>query len=314
MLPQLLHAIPADLPASITIVQHLAATPDPYLVPILERSSSLPVSWAEQGSKLVHGHVYVAPPNSHTMFADGHLVLSSAPRENHARPSIDKLFRSAAAVHGGRTIGVLLTGMLDDGVAGLHAIRQAGGLTIVQDPEEAPYPELPSRALLANAADRVLPILGIAAAFRALAGQPVARAGPSPAISVEAELDREGSSTPERMSALGPQSSVTCPDCHGPMWELGEPSTRHYRCYLGHAHAARDLLVRQDREVERALWSAVRSLDERASTLETMATDSTRMNRPQIAEVYGSRAREARRQAGLARQFLIDLVGPAAQA
>jgi two-component system, chemotaxis family, protein-glutamate methylesterase/glutaminase len=308
MLPQLLHALPRDLPASITIVQHLAATPDPYLVSILERGTELPVGWAEQGSKVVNGHIYVAPPDTHTMFEDGHLVLSSAARENHSRPSIDKLFRSAAAFHGSRTIGVLLTGMLDDGVAGLQAIQKAGGVTLVQDPEEAPYPELPSRALLAAAADRALPILGIAAALMELVGAPVANGHPTRDVVIEAALDRAEVGTPEEMSALGPQTAMACPDCCGPTWQLGSETTRRYRCYLGHVHTARDLLVRQGRAVEQALWSAVRSLGDRALSLETLARDSLHLDRPQTAELYKKRAEDSRKQATLARQFVLELV------
>jgi two-component system chemotaxis response regulator CheB len=312
MLPHLLHALPEDLAASITIVQHLAATPDQYLIAILERASRMPVAWVEQGSKLEHGRILVAPPDSHAIYADEHLILSSAPRENHARPSIDKLFRSAAATHGTRTVGVLLTGMLDDGVAGLLAIRQAGGVTLVQDPDEAPYPELPSRALLAEASDRPLPILGIAAALLALVGQPVAEGALAPALAIEAELDRAGVASPERMASLGPQTPIMCPDCGGPIWELGNEQSRHYRCYLGHVHTAHDLLGRQGREVERALWSAVRSLGDRAVTLETLAADATRIGRSQIAELYAGRARDTRTQADLARKFVMDVIAVSA--
>ena len=124
-LPRLLAQLPASLPASLFIVQHLSPTHNPYLVEILKRDSPLPVSWAEQGEPIERGHVYVAPPDVHLLFADDHLQLSRAVRENHARPSIDRLFRSAAAQLGGRVIGVLLTGMLYDGVAGLRAIREA---------------------------------------------------------------------------------------------------------------------------------------------------------------------------------------------
>src|SRR5262249_57367245 len=117
-LPRILQLPPRDLQAAIFIVQHMAPTAERYLVNILARSSALPVGWAEQGARIRRGCVVVAPPDVHLMFADEHITLTKAARENHARPSIDKLFRSAAAVHGSRVIAVLLTGMLDDGVAG----------------------------------------------------------------------------------------------------------------------------------------------------------------------------------------------------
>ncbi len=309
MLPMLLQGMPPNLPASISIVLHLAPTPDRYLIGILERATSLPVQWAEQGTELEHGNVYVAPPNAHLLYTDQHLVLSGGARENHARPSINKLFRSAAAVHGLRTIGVLLTGMLDDGVAGLRAIRETGGIAVVQDPEDAPYPDLPAAAVAASAADQVLPIVGIAAALIALAGQPVGASTTSPRnVEIEADMDLTNDATPERMSLLGAQSSLSCPDCEGPMWEIGDERLRRYRCYLGHSHSAHDILARQSVDIESALWSAVRALGERATTLETLAGDSTRLGRPQIAAIYTERAKDTRAQADLARQFVMDLV------
>ena len=161
-LPALLEGIPADFPAAIVIAQHMAPTDKPYLVDILRRKSALPVDWVEQGGAVRPGHVYVCPPGLHVMFTDGHLQLVRTDRENHVRPSIDKLFRSAAAHHGARVTGVLLTGMLDDGVAGLAAIREAGGLVIVQAPDDAEFPELPTRALAALTPDAVLPVDEIA--------------------------------------------------------------------------------------------------------------------------------------------------------
>jgi two-component system chemotaxis response regulator CheB len=309
-LPRLLHPLPHDLPASIVIVQHMGPSENPALVQILRRSSALPVDWAEQGARIERGRVYVAPPDTHVLFADSHLQLSRGPRENHSRPSIDKLFRSAAATHGGRVIGVLLTGMLDDGALGLRAIHEAGGLVIVQDPRDAAFPDLPRNALLAVDPDAVLPIVGIAPALVALTAQPAAASAAPPGLATEAEADRVGVVTPSTLHSLGPQTAISCPRCKGPTWLLGDEHGRRYRCYQGHVSTAHDLLLESGLEVETALWSAVRALTDRAMTLETLSADAEKLGRVQIAELYSERAREVRKQAELARQFLIDVVKP----
>jgi chemotaxis response regulator CheB len=175
-LTRILQDLNAGTTATVLIAQHLARTENPYLVSLLQRATKLPVMWAEQGGKLERGKVIVAPPDLHLLVSERHLQLSRGPRENHARPSIDKLFRTAAAELENRVIGVLLTGMLSDGVAGLLAIRDAGGATIVQDPAQAAFPDLPTNALLAMRPDHVLPIDSIGAVLDSLIGRcPCAR-------------------------------------------------------------------------------------------------------------------------------------------
>ena len=169
-LPRLLLQLPADLPATVLIVQHLAATSTPYLVDILTPRSRLAVRWAEHGTRIVRGRVLVAPPAVHLVLEHDHVQLLHAARENHSRPSIDKFFRSAAATRGTRVIGVLLTGMLYDGVDGVRAIQQSGGMTIVQDPADAAFPDLPAAALRAFQPDHVLPIDAIGGAILGLVG------------------------------------------------------------------------------------------------------------------------------------------------
>ncbi|MBA3463181.1 MAG: chemotaxis protein CheB [Deltaproteobacteria bacterium] len=309
-LPRLLAPLPKDLPAALVVVQHMGASNNPMLVDILRRSSLLPVSWADQGARIERSHVYVCPPDTHLLFNGDHIRLTSGPRENHARPSIDKLFRSAAAEHSSRVVGVLLTGMLDDGVSGLLEIQKAGGIVIIQDPEDAAYPELPSRALQAVEPDRVLPITAIPTALSMICAQPRGLPGVSRALALEAEVDRQGSVDPASLHSLGPQTPIACPDCSGPTWLIGDENTRRYRCYLGHVSSARELLVQQSLEVEAALWSAVRALHERAMTLETLAADADRVGSNGVGDLYAQRAKETRIQAELARKFLVEVIKP----
>lgn len=307
-LPRILQQLPVDLAASVFIVQHMAPTNSPYLVRILARASKLPVTWAEQGGRVERGQVLVAPPDAHMLVHDAHVQLTRGARENHARPSIDKLFRSAAVSYGSRVIGVLLTGMLDDGVAGLRAIREAGGLVIVQDPLDAAYPELPARAVGAVPPDRTLPLDAIGLAIASAVGEQVTALAAPRDLALEASIDREGATSPDKLGTLGAQTALACPECHGPLWELGGENLRRYRCYLGHVVTAGELLSATTVEVEAALWSAVRALNDRANTLETLATDSRKIGNGQCAEGYASRAREARKQADIARRFMIDMV------
>jgi two-component system chemotaxis response regulator CheB len=309
-LPRIVQQLSGDLEAAVLIVQHLAAAQPRYLAEILQRASRLPVAWAEQGAEIAHGRVLVAPPDVHMVISEDHVQLTKGARENHARPSIDKLFRSAAAACGDRVVGILLTGMLDDGVAGLQAIRQAGGVVIVQDPLDAAFPELPGRALRALVPDQTLPIDAIGAAIISIVGDRVGATATPKQLALESEIDRAGAVSPETLSMLGSQTILACPECHGPLWKVGDEDLRRFRCYLGHVSTATELLRASAVEVESALWSAVRALNDRATTLETLAADSTRIGDSHSAQAYAIRGRAARQQAELARQFMLDLGRP----
>ncbi len=309
-LPRVLQQFPEDLQASVCIAQHMGATSKPELVNILRRSARIKVDWAEQGTQLEYGHVYVAPPDTHLVFSEDRLRLSYGPRENFARPCIDQLFRSAAAVHGGRVIGVVLTGMLEDGAAGLKAIHDAGGAVIVQDPEDAAFPEMPTNALLAVAADRTLPIDAIGRALismcRELHGVGVEHCE----LALEAQIDEVSPVSALTLNGFGTQTPISCAVCNGPTWLTGDDHARRYRCNLGHSSSPHTLLEETAVEVERALWSAVHALRDRARTLEALAADADRIGRAQIAESYAQRAQQTREQAEVARQFLIDVITP----
>lgn len=309
-LPRIAQQLPPSLDAAVLVVQHLAPTGTPYLVSILQRTSRLPVKWAEQGAPIEHRCILVAPPDSHLVVTDHHLALTKGARENHARPSINKLFRSAAAHYGSRVIGVLLTGMLEDGVAGLKAIREAGGIVIVQDPLDAAFPELPTRAIQALAPDQTLPIDAIGGAIIVLIGADVPVVAPPSHVALEAEIDRQVQALPAEMSSLGPQTVLACPECHGPMWQLGDEMFRRFRCYLGHVATEAEMLQANAAEVEAALWSAVRALNDRATSLETLRDDAARIGNGHSAQSYASRARETRQQVEVARKFMLELSRP----
>jgi two-component system chemotaxis response regulator CheB len=307
-LPHVIEKLPLRFGAAVFVVMHMAPSRDPYLVEILRRRSVLPVTWAEQGEQYEAGHIYVAPPDVHLLFNQRHLQLARSARENHSRPSIDKLFRSAAATHGPRVAAVLMTGMLDDGVAGLVDIRATGGTVIVQDPKDARFPDLPAHAVAALVPDHLLALDAIGDALIAVAQGDEPAAVPTPRhIAIEAAFDQRGIVTPAEMSELGPQTPHVCPDCEGPMWNVGSPQARRFRCYNGHVRSARQLITANEEQVEVALWTALRALDDKASTLETMADDATKTGNESTAASYAERARDARKQAELLRRFVTDL-------
>jgi len=300
-------ALPAALPASVVVVQHLAAAGTMRLPEVLARTGAMKVSWAEHGDALVPGHVLVGPPGVHVMVERDRTVLVGGPRENRARPAINRLFRSAARHHGGRAIGVLLTGMLDDGVSGLAAIKKVGGVTLVQDPSEAEYPSMPRSAVDAGVADHVLPLADLGPALVRLVHEQAAPAPVPSDVAVESSLDAGNGGWPDAVDTLGVHTAITCPVCGGPTWEVGPAGARMYRCFLGHAESAASLLSSQSDQVEHALRAAVRALQDRAMVYDKLSRDAHAMRTPRSGALYQQRAAEARAQADHARQLLVDL-------
>jgi two-component system, chemotaxis family, protein-glutamate methylesterase/glutaminase len=306
-LPGLLATLPASLDACVLVVLHLRAGSGEHLLPILQRRCALHVEWAQAGRTLDPGHVFVAPPDLHLVVGDAQMNLVAGPRENRARPSINRLFRSAAAHHDARVIGVLLTGCLDDGSAGLVAIRRCGGVVLVQDPREAAFPEMPRNAIEAVAPDAILPLTEVGPAIERVVATPPMRASVPDDVALEAELDGTGRLDMDLMPALGPPSSVSCPDCGGPMWTVGGPRSLSYRCFVGHAVSAHTLIEDKEGEIERSLWCAVRALEERSATLSHLARDARRIGSGSTAADYELRSRESQAHALRARDFLLEL-------
>lgn len=306
-LPTLFAQVPANTPAAFAVVQHMSTSSPGHLANIIQRATPMIVRWAEQGEPIEHGHVYLAPVDYHLQIEDEHVRLVAGPRENNARPSINRLFRSVAASYRGRAIGVLLTGMLDDGVLGLTSIQRCGGATVVQDPADASYPDMPRAALEAIVPDHVVGLGEMGALLAQLTTEPAPDDDTPVDVALHARLDTREHADPRELDALGPKTELICPDCGGPMWDVGYGRVRHYRCYLGHANGARSMLAGQANEVERSLWVAIRSLQERASTFADLARSARKAGTELAAESYESQARDARDHAERARNFLLDL-------
>ena len=264
-LRRLTASLPANLPASVFVVQHCAPTGQSLLAQLLSRSGPLHARNPMNHERIMPGAVYVAPADRHMLIEEGHVCTSQGPKENRLRPSIDALFRSAARAYRARVIGVVLTGMLDDGTAGLMAIKEQGGLAVVQQPSDAAYPSMPQSALRYVKTDYCLPLSEIAATLVQLVADPVAeQTGPSVSLETEYRISLGDTDAMEQIAALGKLSPFTCPDCQSVLWELRDKDFIRFRCRMGHAHSAHSLLATQDEIIDNMLSSMHRARREQA--------------------------------------------------
>lgn len=292
-LRRLVANLPADLPCAIVVVLHIAATGTSVLPQILDREGVLTAAAAQDDEEVLPGRIYVAPPDKHVLIDGGRIVLSDGPRENGHRPAIDPAMRSAVDAYGAASCGVVLSGTRDDGTAGMAAIAAGGGATVVQDPAEAMYPAMPQSAMTHVAVDAVLPVADIARwLVRLTGGAPV---GPAPAGDVhqhEPSLFAGG-------GANGNGTRFTCPDCGGVLWEADEAGVVQLRCSVGHKYSPESLVAEHGRELERALWTAMRALDDRSTLMQRMADRAKASGHEVSATRYAEQARESRAHAAV---------------
>lgn len=289
-LTEIVRALPADLPAALFVVLHTPPSSVSALPEILRRSGPLTAVHAADGEPVYPRRIYVAPPDRHLLVYPGRVRLSRGPRENRNRPAIDPLFRTAAHAFGERVLGVLLSGMLDDGVAGLADVRKAGGIALAQDPREAIFPQMPQAAIDAGNVDRTATTSEIAAAIlrhaRNGAGR-VERADPAPDV-----VERDLFTTIDRSSDAAPYG---CPESGGALWFEGRDPLR-LRCRVGHAFTEDSLAAEQSEGIERALWAASRALSERVSLAKRMVARSERNEHAVLAARYRADLEESESQ------------------
>jgi two-component system chemotaxis response regulator CheB len=304
-LGELVAGLPAELPAAVLVVLHVLPTGTSVLPSILQRAGNLPAAPARQGEPLERGRIYVAPPDYHLLVVDGHVELSRGPRENGHRPACDPLFRSVGRSYGRRAIGVVLSGMLDDGAAGLRLMHDRGGVTVVQDPDDALYPSMPRSAIANGAADKVVTISQMADCICSLIDEPLEDVDEVPPRellqSVQPTL-----SLADDTPLQGEPTGLTCPECGGALWETHEGELIRFRCHVGHAYSPQSIQTEQARSLEAALWSALRSLEERAGLFERMAGRS-KTTSPEMATRFDRRAHEVKRHANAVRDTIAEL-------
>jgi two-component system chemotaxis response regulator CheB len=266
--------LPAGLPGSVFVVLHHPPNATSVLPQILARSGSLPALMAENGAPMQRGLIYVAPPDHHLLLRYGAMRLSRGPRENRHRPSIDPLFRSAARTYGPRVIGVICSGVLDDGTFGLSEIKLRGGVAMVQSPEDALFASMPENALAAVQVDYALPAAEIGGMIASLVGRPAAAAAGDVMTDdekQEIEIETPGPELVEEGLQPGKPTGYGCPECGGALWEMHEGKLVHFRCRIGHAYSSESLAEAQSENLEAALWTALRALSERESLLRRLA-------------------------------------------
>lgn len=291
-LDRLFTQIPIDGQASFLVVQHMSPEGTAEVLMERLRKSAPEVKLAEDGEEFRPSVVYVARPDYHLLIKENQLMVTKGARENRFRPAIDPLFRSAAVNHGSRVIGVVLTGMLNDGAAGLAAIQRCGGSAVVQDPADAAYPDMPQAALNAITVDHCLPLSQMGGLLSTLIGTqpPCSKAVPDD-IRTEAEIAERVLSDVAQVSTLGSQVPYNCPNCGGVLWDVSGPKSKRYRCHTGHSFTATTLLVSQTEKIEETLWSSLRMFEERKNLLHKLASESTNT---QIKKGYAERASETK--------------------
>ena len=304
---EIVSELPRDLPAAIFAVLHVSPRGTTKFPEILTRAGRLPAAHALDKEPIRPGRIYVAPPDLHLLLRPGTIRIVRGPKENNARPTVDATFRTAARAYGPRVVGVVLSGALDDGTAGLAAIKERGGITVVQDPGDALFPDMPRNAMEAVKVDYCLPTREIASLLVRLALEPVTEtATPVPEdMQKESEIEAIDMDTIEDEEKPGTPSVFGCPDCGGVLWELQDGELLRFRCRVGHAYGAEGLLEAQSESLDTALWSAFRALEENAALCRRLAKQARKHQRTKSAKLFDGRAEAAERQADAIRQVLL---------
>jgi two-component system chemotaxis response regulator CheB len=293
--------LPPSFPAAMFVTTHMAPDSPGLLPDIISRYSKLPTKHAQHGESITVGRIYVARPDYHLCVEPGFVQVARGPKENRHRPSIDVLFRSAAKSYGPRVIGVILSGMLDDGSAGLVEIRRRGGLGIVQDPEDALFPDMPRNALAQAGADHCVPkselVLVLAKALMNNVGDHLRAKDRA----MENEADEAYiNHNDDGKTSLG----LSCPDCGGVLRQIEDKNMLRFRCRVGHTLSGNTLFEAQSETVEQALWTALRLMEEKAEIAHKMKEYALSRNFKSAPQKFEEQANKLERDAKLIRELL----------
>lgn len=299
-LKKLISQLHKDFPIPILVVQHIShdATGN-IILDVLNKLDTVKCQHAKSGNTLKAGNLYMAPSDHHLMIdSDLKILVTKGAQENRSRPAIDPLFRSAAVAFRNGVIGILLTGYLDDGTAGMKVIKRCGGICIVQDPNDATYPDMPRNALNNVKIDYCLPIAKMGALLYKLIPEKIKKRLPIPKdILIEAQIAERVLSDLPSVDALGEQVPFNCPGCGGVLWKMAKDSTLRFRCHTGHAYTAASLLAEQTSKIEETMWTALRMFEERKNLLTEMVRgkkgvgSKSALERAEMSQVHIDRIR-----------------------
>jgi two-component system chemotaxis response regulator CheB len=307
----LVGALPADLPAAVFIVMHLSPQSPGVLPRMLARAGPLSAAHALDGEEIRSGRIYIAPPDHHLVLERGRVRVTRGPRENRFRPAVDPLFRSAAQTYGPRVVGVILTGALDDGTAGLWNVKARGGVTVVQEPREAFASSMPLSALRYVKVDYRLPLPEIASLLVRLAHEE-ARARENtpmdPEMKVETQIALEDKAMEIGLPSLGELTPYTCPECHGTLLQLKTGGILRFRCHTGHAFSVNSLMSELTASIEDTLWNALRAVEESTLLMRHLARHLRDLGDLPRAEAFARQAEQTYRQVDLIRTAVMKQV------
>ena len=302
---RIIKQLPEHLNAAVFIVWHLSPYTTSILPEILNRAGKLQAKHPVDGESIQPGKIYVAPPDRHLLLEPGQVRLTKGPKENRFRPAVDPLFRSAAYAYGSRAIGVVLSGALDDGTAGLWTIKDRGGIALVQDPADAEQPSMPASALKNVEIDHCLPISEIPPLLVTLTQQVVqeeSRIPVSKQLGIETKIALGADAAELDVKQLGKLSEFTCPDCHGTLIELTNGNLQLFRCHTGHSFGSASLAAELTESVEQSLWTAIRAVEERVRLLKHLAQHAGDLKQTEVISSLRRELQENERRADLLRQ------------
>lgn len=311
-LTRVVRELPASFGAPILVVLHVPPTAVSRLPEILRRAGAMPASHAEHGAVPEAGHIYVAPPDRHMVINDGRIVLIEGPHENGVRPAVDPLFRSVAAGYRQRALGAVLSGTLDDGTAGIAAIRAKGGVSVAQEPSDAIAPGMPMSAIENVGVDYVVRAGDMPPLFARFVAGNLRRVAARRAPTALSEVAGNGDWGADRQlpawsSETSAPTDLVCPECGGVIRQFVDNGLLRFHCRVGHSYSPAALYAAQDGRLEAALWAAIRSLEESASLARRLADAARQRGSRFTARKYEDREREAAERADVVRSALLAL-------
>ena len=306
---ELMAQVTEEMNAAVFLVLHASSFAyGDIVVQRLQRNSVFTCKIAEHDEPIRTRHFYLAPPDHHLILKNGKMILGRGPVENRWRPSIDVLFRSAAVNYTTRVIGIIVTGLLEDGAAGMQTIKACGGTCIVQDPKEAEYPDMPQAVLRVVDVDYCTSLQRIAIILQEKTKNGVGKSANIPAqVLKEAEIAERVAIGIDVISDLGGErSAYSCPDCGGALWELKDGGMTRFRCHTGHMYSANDLQEVKRKELEKTFWVVLRILEERRNLLYKMAEEERSKGWERSALNKISRAEELETHIGRIKGILFE--------